>query len=469
MNTEKIKQLVKPFSILLSIGLFFLPWFHQFDGLSPEGHRILGVFLMAVVLWVSEAIPLYATAALIIFLQIILVSDKAMIPLPEGFAAPKYAAFYAALAHPVLMLFLGGFFLADGAEKFQLDRSMARVMLKPFGSKPTNILLGCMLITALLSMFMSNTATTATMMAVMLPVIMSLPAGDRMRAGLSLSIPFAANIGGMGTPVGTPPNAIALGALEKAGIHISFVEWMAASVPFMLIILIGSWFLIAWMFKGEAKSMTVEISAKFDRSWQAMIFYATFIITLGLWLTEPLHGIDSNIVGFVPVVILLCTGVFKTKELHAIEWHVLWLVAGGIALGTGVSAAKLDVWMIGQISWENLGPTAISGVLCLLALLVGNVISHSATANLLVPIAMSMAAADTVQISPVLAAVFIAMGSSIAMCLPISTPPNAIAYSTGSVKVSQMALPGAIIGVVGSALFVFIAPKVWSWFSLFGQ
>ena len=131
--------------LALAVCAFLIPCLISFEGLSPAGHRVFSIFLMAIVLWVSEAIPLHATAALIIFLQILFVSDKAILPHAPGFQPPDYAAFYAALANPVLMLFLGGFFLADGAAKYQLDKNLARILLKPFGTSPHRIMLGLML------------------------------------------------------------------------------------------------------------------------------------------------------------------------------------------------------------------------------------------------------------------------------------------------------------------------------------
>lgn len=453
---------VQKLGLVLALCAFTVPWLVQFHGLSPQGHRVFAIFLLAIVLWVTEAIPLHATAAVIIFLEILLISDKAMLPLPEGFDAPKYSAIYSSLANPVIMLFLGGFFLADGAAKYRLDRNLARVLLKPFGTSPRMIMLGLMLITALLSMFMSNTATTATMMAVVLPVVLTLPAGDRMRAGLALSIPVAANIGGIGTPVGTPPNAIALGALAEAGITISFVQWMLMAIPGMVIILFFGWFVLSRLFPSQSKTMELNIESEFDTSVPAKIFYVTAAVTILLWLTEPLHHVKSTIVGFVPVVVLLATRVFSAKELQTIQWHVLWLVAGGIALGVGVSSSGLDSWMLGLVRWESMSAGIITAVMCLVALAMGSVISHSATANLLVPIGMTLALSDAVHLSPVLAGVFIAIGSSLAMPLPISTPPNAIAYSTGMVRTKDMAVTGVLIGLFGWVFFVKVAPLLWS-------
>jgi sodium-dependent dicarboxylate transporter 2/3/5 len=451
----------KLIGLLLGAGLFLLPFFVQFEGLSEMGHRVLAIFLLAVALWITEAIPLHATAALIILLQILLVSDKSLFPVPEGFAAPTYTSFFNALSSPVLMLFLGGFFLADGAAKYRLDKNLARTLLKPFGSQPSNIILGLMLIVALFSMFMSNTATTAAFMAVVLPVIARLPPGDRGRIAFILCIPIAANVGGMGTPVGTPPNAIALGALAKAGISISFVQWMIMIMPFMLIVLFFSWQMLVRLFPTSAREVSIDIDGAYDRSPQAIIFYVTAAATILLWFTEPLHGISSNIVGFLPVVVMLSTKLITDKEFHNMQWSVLWLVAGGIALGTGVGKSGLDKWLVGLIDWQGMAPGFIAGALLLTALLFSTIISNSATANLIIPIGISLATSPEVAISPVASAVFIAVGASLAMSLPISTPPNAIAYATGQVQTKHLAQTGILIGALGALLFSFVAPTLW--------
>ena len=454
-------RLSRPIGLALGAIVFAIPYLVEFDGLSVAGHRIFSVFLLAIVLWVTEAIPLHATAALIILLEILLISDQALSSLPAEFEAPPFSTFFASLAHPVLMLFLGGFFLADGAAKFRLDQNMARVLLRPFGDSPKRIMLGLMLITAVFSMFMSNTATTATLMAVVLPVIATLAPQDRLRTGLALSVPIAANIGGIGTPVGTPPNAIAVGQLTDAGISISFVQWMVMAIPIMVVVLVFSWYVLTRLFPASEKSLTLTIDTTFDTSRPARIFYAVFALTVLLWMTEPLHGVSSSIVGFTPVVILLATRVFSSRDLQTIQWHVLWLVAGGIALGVGVNASGLDTWLVGLVSWETIGKLLLILTLAAVALLLSTFISNSATANLLVPIGLSLALSDAVAAGPALVAFFIAIGASLAMALPVSTPPNAIAFSTGAVNTRDLAISGSIIGVVGLALFVFVAPLLW--------
>ena len=167
--------------------------------------------------------------------------------------------------------------------------------------------------------------------------------------------------------------------------------------------------------------------------------------------------------GFLPVVVLLSTRVFSTKDMQSIQWHVLWLVAGGIALGVGVGASGLDEWFISLVQWERIGAGLVTTVLCMLALVMSTVISNSATANLIVPVGMSLATSGVVALNPVLAGFFIAIGASLAMALPISTPPNAVAFSTGAVETRHMAITGVIVGLVGAFLYIVVAPLLWAW------
>lgn len=447
--------------LVLAAAAFALPWVVHLDGLSEPGHRILGIFLAAVVLWVTEAIPLHATAVLVIALEVALISDQAVVPLPDDGQAVGYAEYLGTLAHPVIILFLGGFFLADGASKFDLDRNLARVMLRPFGTRPRAILFGVMLITALLSMFMSNTATTATMLAVLIPVVRGLGESDRFRVGLALSVPVAANIGGIGTPVGTPPNAIALGALAEIDIRLTFVDWMVAAVPFVAVLLVLAWFVLGRLYPAGAEEVRLRIDARIDRSRPARIFYVTAALTVGLWLTEPLHGINSNAVGFLPVAVLLATRVFDADDLKNIQWHVLWLVAGGIALGNGVADTGLDAWLVDTVDWSAIPAGLLLAAMAILAIGLSTVISNSATANLLIPIGITLATSPAIAIEPLLAGLLIAVACSLAMALPISTPPNAVAYSTGVVATRDLVVTGVIVGGVGLVLFVFVGPLLW--------
>ena len=454
----------KPLQIGGLIAAFIvlvLPMMIEIPDLSESGERVLGIFLMAVVLWVTEAIPLFATAALIIFLQIVLISDQAIWNLPDDFGPPSSAEYFATLAHPVLILFLGGFFLAEGAARYKVDRNLARILLRPFGDSPARIVLGLMLITALFSMFMSNTATTATFLAVVLPLLATLEPGDRLRVALVLAIPLAANIGGIATPVGTPPNAIAIGSLEEAGIQVSFVRWMLLATPAMVVLLLVAWQLIIRMFPASADRLTISIEGTFDTAGPALVYYVTAAATIILWLSEPLHGVSASVVGFLPVVVLLTTGVLNADDLQRMPWHVLWLVAGGVALGLAVADSGLDVWLIDQVDWSVVPAGLLAFALALVAASLSTVISNSAAANLLIPVGLTLALSGAVDIEPVAAGFFISIGASLAMALPVSTPPNAIAYSTGELSTPVLARVGLIVGAVGLVLFVFIAPLLW--------
>ena len=446
--------------LVLGAVMFLAPLLVDVPGLEDMGERMLAIFLLAIVLWVTEAIPLVATAVLVIALEILLVSNQALLPVPGDGDATKYSAFLGALANPVIILFLGGFLIADGAEKYRLDKNLAAVLIRPFTGSARTTVLGLMVITAMLSMFMSNTATTATMFAVIIPILGALPA-DRARAGLALSIPVAANVGGIGTPVGTPPNAIALGALEEAGYDVSFLDWMIMAVPLMVMILVGAWLLICVLLLPGGLKVELDMRARWHTDRRALTFYVIAAATILAWMTESLHGVSANVVGFLAVAALLVTQVMGAEDLGRLSWPVLWLVAGGIALGDGVGATGLDAWILGLFGWDAMPAFVVIIVMGMLGLAMSNVISHSAASNLLIPLAMGLATGID-GLEPVTIAVVLALACSLGMSLPISTPPNAIAYATGEVTTADMAKVGVVVGVVGAALLVLLMPPLWS-------
>ncbi|MDO5673247.1 MAG: DASS family sodium-coupled anion symporter [Actinomycetaceae bacterium] len=440
----------------MALAGFLVPFFVDIPGLDEPGQRMLSIFMAAVALWISEAIPLVATAVLVIFAEVLLISDQALLPVTDQ--AAKASEFYASLANPVIILFLGGFMIADGAEKYHLDKALAATLLRPFLGSPRLTLMGLMMITAGLSMFMSNTATTATMFAILLPVLKGLPPG-KSRTGIALSIPVAANVGGMGTPVGTPPNAIAIAGLREAGITVSFVEWMVMAIPLMLIVLAISWVWLAVRYIPRDVKFNINLEAKYNTTGKAKIFYLTAGVTILLWMSENLHGISSNTVGFLPVVVLLCLKVMDGDDLNKLDWSTLWLVAGGIALGKGVGASGLDKWLIGSIPWASMPSALLLTGMALIGFAMSNVISHSASANLLVPLGVGLAA--TVSTSSVHIAVILGLGCSLGMSLPISTPPNAIAYASKEVPTKEMAFTGLVVGIAGVVLLAVFCPPYW--------
>ena len=296
----------------------------------------------------------------------------------------------AAFADPVIMLFLGGFILAIAATKSGLDVLLAKNLIRPFGNKSENVLLGFLLITGLFSMFVSNTATAAMMLTFLTPVFAALPANGKGRIALTMRIPVAANIGGMGTPIGTPPNAIALKVLnDEAGLNmgLGFGQWMAIMFPLTILILLLSWRIILKFYPFTQKTIELKIDGKIHHGWRMWVVCLTFIVTILLWVVPKEYtGIDANTVAMVPMGVFAITGVITARDLKEIDWAVIWMVAGGFALGLGMNGSGLAAAAIKSIPFGSWSPMVIllaSGLLCYF---LSNFISNTATAALLVPI-----------------------------------------------------------------------------------
>ncbi|MDO5677507.1 MAG: DASS family sodium-coupled anion symporter [Propionibacteriaceae bacterium] len=456
-SKTRVQQVGLAIAMIALVACLFV----EIPGLEPVGVRMLGIFIAAIALWVTEAIPLAATGVGVIFAQVLLISNDALLPVPAD--AATSASFFANLANPVIILFMGGFLIADGAAKYGLDKNLAAVLLKPFQGSARMSLLGLMLITALLSQFMSNTATTASMFAVIIPILATWR-DPKMRAGFALAIPVSANVTGLGTPVSTPPNAIAVGMLTQNGIRITFLDWVLMALPFMAIMLTISWLVIALLFVPKGQPMELDLKADFNKSPAAVVFYVIAGLTIVLWMTEALHGVSSNIVGFLPVVGLLAMGVMTGRDIKQLSWPVLWLVAGGIALGSGVRLTGLDTWLLGGINWDAMSTTVFLLVVVVVTILMSTFMSNSATANLIIPLVLGpsiMVATDDVTL-----AVIAAFACSMGFALPISTPPNAIAYATGHIPQRSLIQVGAILGAVGAVVLALLMPPLWAFLGL---
>ena len=418
-----------PLVVAVTMILWLVPVdFYGIDGLTVVEKRTIAIFVFTALMWMFEIIPNWTTSLIVIVVMLLTVSDKgirAFCDLQYG-TLIDYKSIMASFADPVVMLFLGGFVLAIVASKYGMDAKLAKVLLGLFGKNPRFVLLGFLLVISLFSMFMSNTATAAMMLAFLAPVLKALPDNETGKVALALSIPIAANLGGMGTPIGTPPNAIALGALESAGYQISFVSWMEHMVPYVIVMILIAWGLLMLFFPFKAKKIELHIETRNDKkTWRTYVAWGTFAVTLLLWVTEAITGINSNIVALIPLAVYTCTGVFGKDDIIVI------LIAGAVCYA------------------------------------LSNFISNSATAALLVPILVVVGSAmadpaaanhdQFMQFGGMEALIpFIAVCASLAMILPISTPPNAIASSTGLVRTKDMAKVGIIIGVVGFIIGYFM-------------
>lgn len=459
-----------PIVLLVTVFLVAVPVeFFGIADLTVVQQRVIALFVFAALMWMFEIIPNWTTSILIIVLSLLTVSDKGIgfLCKPEYGSLVGYKSLMSSFADPVVMLFLGGFVLAIMAEKYGLDVTLARYLLKPFGTKPKMVLLGFLVVIAVFSMFMSNTATAAMMLAFLAPVLAVLPSDDKGKVGLALAIPIAANLGGIGTPIGTPPNATAVKFLAEAGYEVSFVEWMVRMVPFVAIMILVAWVLLQFFFPFKSDKVVLEIPEhKKERHWKSVVVWCTFIGTILLWASESLTGINSNVVALIPLGVFTCTGIFTKDDIKEINWSVLWLVAGGFALGACLQGTGLAKVLINAIPFGSMSVVIVLIVAGFVCYFLSNFISNSATAALLIPIlivvASGMADPEAASHDSFFALggthamiSFIAVCASIAMLFPISTPPNAIAASTGLVETKQMAKVGIIVGVIGFILGFF--------------
>ena len=377
-----------------------------------------------------------------------------------------YTDFFNTLANPIIILFLGGFMIAAAAVKFSLDKNLTRYLLRPFGDRPLYILFGLMLITAVLSAFMSNTATTAMMMTVIIPMTAQLKAGDVFKSALALSVPVAANIGGIATPIGTPPNAIALAAMTEYGKVVSFSDWMVMASPLVIVVLLIAWLLLYRLFPPLVEKFDMNTRGEFVINPKAIALYVLFALTVVLWITENIHGISSSIVAFLPITGFILVGILDKDDIRSLPWEVLWLVAGGISLGISMGSTGLAEWMIGGIPFEGYGLAAVVAMFSITALVMSNFLSNTVTATLLMPLAISLVSSGALgaEFSLLILGLVISISCSLAMVLPISTPPNAIAISTGMIETPDMARTGVAVGVIGFFIVVVYALLYWPFF-----
>ena len=464
------------FIILVTLFVAFMPTeSFGIPGLTVTQHRVISMFVFAALMWLTEALPSWVTSMVVVVVMLFTVSDSAFSFFKsdvEGFGQlVSYKDIMHCFADPTIMLFIGGFVLAIGMTKTKLDVALARVLLKPFGTRSEIVLLGFLLVTAIFSAFVSNTATAAMMLAFLAPVLRSLPADGKGRIALAMAIPVGANLGGIMTPIGTPPNLIVLDNLNKfCGIDITFTEWMLRMIPFVLVLLFLSWILLRYLFPFKQKNIEIKIEGEMRWDFHTIVVVATFLVTIFLWMFgKELWGLNTNVVAMIPIAAFCAAGILQRRDLEEINWSVLWMVAGGFSLGVALSKTGLGSVLVEAIpfaTWSPLVVMIISGLVCFVF---SNFISHSAAASLLAPILALVAGG--ISADPTASAAFAEMGgasalmvgvaisSSVSMVLPISTPPNAIAHSTGFIEQKDMMKVGIIMGllglVIGYAMLIF--------------
>lgn len=430
-------------------------WRQLTAGLDADERSVLFLFLLAVGLWITEAVPAFAVGLLIMGYLVFVFGT------PIGDAEVRdITPYLETWSSPVIWLMLGGFFMADAMSRTGLDRRLFRVAMRPAGDRPERVLLAIMLTSAVASMFISNTSATALLIGAVLPFVRALGTEQPFSRALLVGIPLAASVGGMGTIIGSPPNAIAAGAAARAGSEINFVAWMGVGIPLALTLVLLSWrFLLRRYPAGDELDATLglddgappELTLRRDRRVVAGICLTTII----LWITEPLHGIHVSLISMIPIVGLTMSQITGASQVRGLPWDTLMLVAGGLSLGAAVVDSGLAARIAGGIE-EMTGGAPDLTIFLLLALLtvtLSNFMSNTATVSLILPVAVAMVPDRALELCLILG-----LSGSCALLLPVSTPPNAIAFSTGLITTRDLRPTGLLIGLLGPLLILLWVP-----------
>ena len=456
---------------IMALTIYVLP----LPSLSPKAHLLASILVGVVVYWLTEPIPIPVTALLGPALCVI-----------AGLATPKEV--FAPFANPIIFLFIGSFFIAQAMQVHRLDRRFALGILSlPFiGDSPYRILFVFGAITAFVSMWLSNTATTAMMFPIALGVLgalRSLPSGRMANysTGFMLMVAYAASVGGIGTLIGTPPNLIGVGLIqEQLGMKISFLEWMALGVPMLLVMYLVLYLLLLGLHRPDLKK--IDGIGDFIRSRREELGGWTkgqintgfaFLVAVVMWtfpgLLALLYGTDSEVYkwydGHLPegVVALIASSLLfivpvdlrkgewtlSWRDAASIDWGTILLFGGGLALGdlmfkTGLSEA-IGKGFVNLFAVDTLwGITALA---ILVGIITSELTSNTASASMVIPVMIAIAkSAGVSALPPALGA---CLGASYGFMLPVSTPPNAIVYGSGLVPITRMVRAGVIFDVLG--------------------
>ncbi len=421
---------------------------------------VLFLLFLAVGLWVTEAIPPFAVGLLVFGFLIFAMNSYYSKIDPENVQS-YYSEYVNSWSSSVIWLMLGGFFMAEAMRKTGLDKEVFRMSIAKFGTNPKYILLGMMLTTALFSMIMSNTATAAMMIASVMPFISTLEDDAPFTKASLLGISGAASLGGMGTLIGSPPNAIAVEALNTHGIDVGFLEWMLVGFPLAIILTLVFWFLLIRKYIPRRTEMHIELPSEETAEYQVnyrferikkRVVLIVMGLTLLLWLTEKAHGIPASVVSLLPIILLTMSGIINGDDVRHLPWDTLMLVAGGLALGLAIKETGLADLYVEKIQQFDLNFYVMVLGFGFLTIFMSNVMSNTATATILIPVGIILTFEN-----PVILPIVIGLSASSALFLPISTPPNAIAYSTGKLEQKDFRLGGVAMGFISPILITVFA------------
>ncbi len=465
-----MKQGIRQRSGLVLGPLFFiLTLLTEPESLSPAATVVAGVTIWMAVWWISEAIPISATALLPI------------VVLP-AFGAMKVGDVTAQYGHHIVFLMLGGFFIAIAMEKWDLHKRIALFVVHTIGIGPRRIIAGFMVATAFLSAWISNTSTAMVMMPIGTAVIASISAKKSdpdFNVALMLSIAYAASIGGMATLVGTPPNLIFAGIYQSMfGVQVNFFEWAYFGFPLASVMLVITWFYLTHIgyriqkdeIPGSGEVINAEMARQGKITREEKHVLMVFVLVAVLWMTRGLlwgkylpQVTDASIAITGALLLFIIpareeASLLSWEDTEKVPWGVALLMGGGFAIARGFAETGLAEWVSQSFTFL----VAMPVFLLILATVVitkifTEITSNTATATILMPIAASIAV--TLGISPFGIMAAVAISSSLAFMMPVATPPNAIVFGSGYVTIPQMARAGLwlnLVTVVIVSLFAYL-------------
>ncbi|HMC01560.1 MAG TPA: SLC13 family permease [Flavobacteriaceae bacterium] len=475
-NTKRIGLLLGPILFIL-IRLFFKP-----DGLSPEANGILASTLWIAVWWITEAIPIAATALLPIVL----------FPLTGSL---DIASTTGSFGHKYVFLYMGGFIIAISIEKWHLHKRIALNIINLIGSNVKKIILGFMVATAFLSMWISNTATSVMMLPIGIAIIKQLKDNPKtiedenliFGKALMLAIAYSASIGGIATLIGTPPNLVLAGVvMDTYGYEITFLQWFMFGFPISILLIAICWkYLTSFAFKFEQKEFPggkQEINRllkslgkiSYEEKLVSIIFAATAFcwITRSFLLQKILPQLDDTIIAIVFALVLFIVPskgknkmLMTWKDTKALPWGIIILFGGGMALAKGFETSGLALWIGNQMT-SLVGVTTIVLVLLLIASVnfLTEITSNLATTAMLLPVLAPLAL--TIDLHPFILMVGAAVAASCAFMLPVATPPNAVVFGSGYLRIPDMVSKGFLMNVISIIILTcfvyFLLPELWN-------
>jgi len=475
-SKQRIGLILGPLSFLLII-LFYHPY-----GLTDASNAVLASASWVAIWWITEAIPIAATALL----------PMVLFPLTGGMNLNETTASY---GHKYVFLYVGGFILAISIEKWNLHRRIALTIIKVVGTNVRNIILGFMIATAFLSMWISNTATAVMILPVGMAIITQLKDNPQtienenliFGKALMLSIAYSASIGGMSTLIGTPPNLVFAGVIKEVyHTEISFFQWFIFGFPISVILLFLCWFYLTRIafkfeqkeFPGGRQEITKQLKALGRISVEEKIVFTVFLCTAFAWITRSffikrfISSIDDTIIAvFFAITLFILpssktgTKIINWEDAVKLPWGIVLLFGGGMALALGFETSGLAIWIGEQMS--SLGFVPLFFMLLILITAVNfltEITSNLATTAMLLPVLVSLASA--VGVHPYLLLVGATMAASCAFMLPVATPPNAVVFGSGYLKMEDMVTKGFwmnIISILLLTLFIyFLLPILWN-------